>query len=233
MSTTVTPAMGVGGSCEWVSAVACWDTATRFHRDAKIEEIDQRSAGRLVEVSCSSSTRELFTLNNIRGALVTMPHKMTVFELADEVSPTARIAGAANVRRTPVHRHGRVPCSDQYSSQWASFQRSRSRPRSRRRCCRVAGETWTRTTSMSTAGQSNRCADMVMTSGSSRCRLNGASRTTRQFVATALTAVAASRRRAGLSAQPRGQAPSSRVRTRTLRGGDGGQSVAILDCPLP
>lgn len=42
---------------------------------------------------------ELFKLNNIRGALVTMPHKMTVLELADEVSPTARIAGAANVLR--------------------------------------------------------------------------------------------------------------------------------------
>src|SRR4029453_18561257 len=42
---------------------------------------------------------ELFKLNNIRGALVTMPHKMIAIELADEVSPTARIAGAANVLR--------------------------------------------------------------------------------------------------------------------------------------
>ena len=42
---------------------------------------------------------ELFKLKNIRGALVTMPHKMTAIELADEVSPTARIAGAANVLR--------------------------------------------------------------------------------------------------------------------------------------
>jgi shikimate dehydrogenase len=42
---------------------------------------------------------ELFKLNNIRGALVTMPHKMSAIELADEVSPTARIAGAANVLR--------------------------------------------------------------------------------------------------------------------------------------
>jgi shikimate dehydrogenase len=43
--------------------------------------------------------RELMRLTNIRGALVTMPHKMTAIELADEVSPTARIAGAANVVR--------------------------------------------------------------------------------------------------------------------------------------
>jgi shikimate dehydrogenase len=42
---------------------------------------------------------ELFKLDNIRGALVTMPHKMIAIELADEVSPTARIAGAANVLR--------------------------------------------------------------------------------------------------------------------------------------
>ena len=40
--------------------------------------------------------RELFKVTNIRGALVTMPHKRTTVELADEVSPTARIAGAAN-----------------------------------------------------------------------------------------------------------------------------------------
>jgi shikimate dehydrogenase len=41
--------------------------------------------------------RELFKVTNIRGALVTMPHKKITIELVDEVSPTARIAGAANV----------------------------------------------------------------------------------------------------------------------------------------
>ena len=40
--------------------------------------------------------RALFNVTNLRGALVTMPHKKTTVELADEVSPTARIAGAAN-----------------------------------------------------------------------------------------------------------------------------------------
>jgi shikimate dehydrogenase len=40
--------------------------------------------------------RSLFTLTNIRGALVTMPHKVTTTELVDELTPTARVAGAAN-----------------------------------------------------------------------------------------------------------------------------------------
>ncbi len=35
-------------------------------------------------------------LSNFRGALVTMPHKVTTLALADEVTPTARIAGACN-----------------------------------------------------------------------------------------------------------------------------------------
>jgi shikimate dehydrogenase len=38
----------------------------------------------------------LFTLTNIRGALVTMPHKVTTCELVDELTPTAAVAGAAN-----------------------------------------------------------------------------------------------------------------------------------------
>jgi len=37
-----------------------------------------------------------FHLTNIRGALVTMPHKVTTVGLMDEVSTTARIAGACN-----------------------------------------------------------------------------------------------------------------------------------------
>ena len=38
----------------------------------------------------------LFTLTNIRGALVTMPHKLSTAGLVDELTPTARIAGACN-----------------------------------------------------------------------------------------------------------------------------------------
>ena len=42
------------------------------------------------------SLRQIFKFSNIHGALVTMPHKVTTIGLADEVSITAKIAGAAN-----------------------------------------------------------------------------------------------------------------------------------------
>ena len=35
-------------------------------------------------------------MTNIRGALVTMPHKVVTTELVDELTPTAKVAGAAN-----------------------------------------------------------------------------------------------------------------------------------------
>ncbi len=38
----------------------------------------------------------LARMTNLRGALVTMPHKITTLSLGDEVTPTARIAGACN-----------------------------------------------------------------------------------------------------------------------------------------
>jgi shikimate dehydrogenase len=38
----------------------------------------------------------LFKMTNIRGALITMPHKVTTVGLVDEVTPTVQIAGAAN-----------------------------------------------------------------------------------------------------------------------------------------
>ena len=38
----------------------------------------------------------LFKMSNIHGALVTMPHKVTTIDLVDELTPTARVAGAAN-----------------------------------------------------------------------------------------------------------------------------------------
>ncbi|WP_295959841.1 ThiF family adenylyltransferase [Rhodoferax sp.] len=43
--------------------------------------------------------KAVFSLQNIRGALITMPHKVTTVGLLDEVSPTARIAGACNAVR--------------------------------------------------------------------------------------------------------------------------------------
>jgi shikimate dehydrogenase len=41
----------------------------------------------------------LFRLSNLRGALVTMPHKVTSLSLVDEASTAARIAGACNAIR--------------------------------------------------------------------------------------------------------------------------------------
>jgi shikimate dehydrogenase len=46
--------------------------------------------------SYPSFLRSIFELSNIRGALITMPHKVTTIAMLDEVSPTAAIAGACN-----------------------------------------------------------------------------------------------------------------------------------------
>ncbi len=40
--------------------------------------------------------RSLFQLENIRGALITMPHKVSVVGLLDDVTPVVRVAGACN-----------------------------------------------------------------------------------------------------------------------------------------
>ena len=46
--------------------------------------------------------RPLFRLANLRGALVTMPHKVSTVALLDEVTTTVKIAGACNaVLRRP------------------------------------------------------------------------------------------------------------------------------------
>jgi shikimate dehydrogenase len=45
--------------------------------------------------------KAVFSLANIRGALITMPHKVSTVALLDDASPTVRIAGACNaVRRS-------------------------------------------------------------------------------------------------------------------------------------
>jgi shikimate dehydrogenase len=43
--------------------------------------------------------RAIFKLSNIRGALITMPHKVSTLTLVDEVLPAAAIAGACNAVR--------------------------------------------------------------------------------------------------------------------------------------
>lgn len=40
--------------------------------------------------------QNLFNLENVRGALITMPHKVSVMGLLDVVSPAVRVAGACN-----------------------------------------------------------------------------------------------------------------------------------------
>src|ERR1700730_3519208 len=46
--------------------------------------------------------KALFSTTNVHGALVTMPHKVTTTQLVDEMTTTAKIAGACNaiLRRT-------------------------------------------------------------------------------------------------------------------------------------
>ena len=48
----------------------------------------------------------LFKLSNVHGALITMPHKRTTLALVDEVSVSARIAGACNAVR--IDERGRL-----------------------------------------------------------------------------------------------------------------------------
>ena len=44
----------------------------------------------------AASLKAIFRMSNVRGALVTMPHKVVANSLVDELTPTARIAGASN-----------------------------------------------------------------------------------------------------------------------------------------
>lgn len=52
-----------------------------------------------------ASFHALRHLTNLRGALITMPHKVAVMDLVDELSPAAQVAGACNaVLRRPDGR---------------------------------------------------------------------------------------------------------------------------------
>ena len=69
--------------------------------------------------------RGLFALENIRGALITMPHKVSVVELLDEVTPTVQVAGACNaVRRAARRPPARATCSTARASCAASSARA-------------------------------------------------------------------------------------------------------------
>ena len=43
-----------------------------------------------------ASFEQIFKFTNIRGALITMPHKVSVVNLLDEVTPAVRVAGSCN-----------------------------------------------------------------------------------------------------------------------------------------
>ncbi|HYY60181.1 MAG TPA: ThiF family adenylyltransferase, partial [Burkholderiales bacterium] len=64
----------------------------------------------VVPMGCESGPypaflRAVFSLTNIVGALITMPHKVSTVALLDEMSPAVRIAGSCNaVRRAPDGR---------------------------------------------------------------------------------------------------------------------------------
>src|SRR5437762_835627 len=58
----------------------------------------------VVPMACESEPypaflRAVFTLENIAGALITMPHKVTTVGLLDEASPAVKIAGSCNAVR--------------------------------------------------------------------------------------------------------------------------------------
>ncbi|MDB5954009.1 ThiF family adenylyltransferase [Ramlibacter sp.] len=40
--------------------------------------------------------RSVFALENVRGALITMPHKVSVVDLCDELTPVVQVAGSCN-----------------------------------------------------------------------------------------------------------------------------------------
>jgi shikimate dehydrogenase len=62
----------------------------------------------VVPMGCKADTypeflRLLFKLSNIRGALVTMPHKISTVALLDEASIAVKVAGSCNAVRLGLH----------------------------------------------------------------------------------------------------------------------------------
>jgi shikimate dehydrogenase len=53
--------------------------------------------------------RPLFKLTNIRGALITMPHKVTTARLLDEVTTAVRVSGSCKVKSRHFAGHSACP----------------------------------------------------------------------------------------------------------------------------
>ena len=49
--------------------------------------------------------KSVFNLANVRGALITMPHKVTAVGLLHDVTPTVRVAGACNAVKRDAQGH--------------------------------------------------------------------------------------------------------------------------------
>jgi shikimate dehydrogenase len=69
----------------------------------------------VVPMACKAESfarvlKDLFELENVRGALVTMPHKVAVVSLLDEVSVAVQVSGACNA----VKREGSRLVGDQF-----------------------------------------------------------------------------------------------------------------------
>src|SRR4030081_1295760 len=71
--------------------------------DAVIDPMGVRAA------DYAAFLRPLFSLSNIRGALVTMPHKVTTVGLLDDVSVAVEIAGSCDA---VLRRPGGFLCAD-------------------------------------------------------------------------------------------------------------------------
>ena len=57
--------------------------------------------------------KDIFEMDNVRGALITMPHKVSVVALLDEVSAAVRVSGACNA----VKRVGTKLVGDQFDGE--------------------------------------------------------------------------------------------------------------------
>lgn len=99
-----------GGTTELIAHIG-WPTHT--FKSPRIYNPWFERAGidaRVVPMGCRAESYPafldaVFRLENVRGALVTMPHKVTTASLVHRASPAVRIAGACNaVRRDPDGR---------------------------------------------------------------------------------------------------------------------------------
>jgi shikimate dehydrogenase len=110
MNARVPPAMLINGHTELIAHVG-WPTHS--FKAPMIYNPYFASIGVnavVVPMGCKAENfaqvlRSVFALENTRGALITMPHKVSVLELLDEATATVKVAGSCNaVKRLPDGR---------------------------------------------------------------------------------------------------------------------------------